>query len=166
MALLGSKRAKYTLVGKIAEKAVVCRSVFLTIWHRVLRSELTKTHSFRLFVFGYFAHWEVPCVVRKSLLIYSKFELPFYPYLPLCSFYEPLYRSPISNAPCFLQLYQKQRYNCWWQGNQSCRTSWWHSPCTSSMSPPCGTGASCLRVCQLWCSEILEHVPIHEEEDN
>jgi len=42
-------------MGKILEKAV-CRRVFLTTWHCILSSELTKTHSSRLF-FGDFAHW-------------------------------------------------------------------------------------------------------------
>jgi len=42
-------------VGKIAEKAV-SKSVFLTIWHCILRhcilsAKLTKTHSLRLFFF-------------------------------------------------------------------------------------------------------------------
>jgi len=39
-------------VDKIVEKAV-CKSVFLTILHCILSTELTKTHSFRLF-FGDF----------------------------------------------------------------------------------------------------------------
>jgi len=46
------------LVGKIAEKAI-CRSVFLAIWYCILRAELTKTHSFTLFFFGDFAHWDI-----------------------------------------------------------------------------------------------------------
>jgi len=40
-------------VSKIVEKAV-CRSVFLTIWHRILGAELTKTHSFRLLFLAIF----------------------------------------------------------------------------------------------------------------
>jgi len=35
-------------VGKIAEK--VFRSIFLTIWHCILSTELIKMHSFRLLV--------------------------------------------------------------------------------------------------------------------
>jgi len=50
-------------VGKIAEKPI-CRNVFLTIWHCILSAEL-KTHSFRLFFFGDFAHW-----VRKQICIF------------------------------------------------------------------------------------------------
>jgi len=29
----------------------------LTTWHCILSAELTKTHSFKLFFFGDFAHW-------------------------------------------------------------------------------------------------------------
>jgi len=30
-------------------RKATCGSVFLTTWHRILSTELTKTHSFRLF---------------------------------------------------------------------------------------------------------------------
>jgi len=37
-------------VGKIAKKAVICASVFLTTWHCILRAELTKMRSSECFM--------------------------------------------------------------------------------------------------------------------
>jgi len=44
-------------VGKIVKKAI-CKSVFLITGHCILSAELTKTHSFRMFFFSDFAHWD------------------------------------------------------------------------------------------------------------
>jgi len=84
-------------VGNIAEK-VVCRSI-LTILHCIFSAELTKTHSFRLFLFGNFAHW-----ARSNRIFISKCQ--FYIDLKLLILYTLL--------QCY-ETFQDSRFWSWKQ---------------------------------------------------